>query len=533
MEITFFTSSLPKLAHSRHLLTRYGLIVQGFREQTYHANYREPRILDRELLLRQSYESALEQAKRAGILTSNRFFFLEDTSVEIPALSVEGREVPGLDIKYWMRENTFETVDALLKANGNDRRAIVRSHVVLHIPSRIREIREDNYEFRIFSSEQHGHISRREEKFTTNLMYPWLDNRTFNKWFCPADAKFPIGKMDISEADKFDFRRPAFENMAKFISEAVPKTTRPRQLSLTLEENGNLVICGYPCAGKTTAGQQLARELGYLHIEASDFMHLAYNQRHGLTDEFSISEFALCALKEQPDVAASEIIEFLHKNPIRPWVITGFRALAEIDALHACLKNVGQEFKTVFIESDMETRYLRMTTRNRSGDTSEMGEFARRDEQQKEMGLDIIRSTFEHASIANMGSLADFLALVLEAAYGAGCKVSKSTESMQGFKTLDLDEVPLQDAILISLLTKWSDSENREYFTTTEIAHLTGKVFPNATKKQKDNVSRYFNQSFYPYYESIVGTDRMPNRYRLSNTGYGEAINRLRALNLK
>lgn len=532
MEITFFTSSLPKLAHARHILARSGMKVHGFREKTYYANYQEPRIYDRDELLKESYENAVKQAERAGILTPSRFFFLEDTSVEINCLSDDGREVPGLEVKYWMRENIFETVDALLKSNGNDRRATVRSHIVLHIPDQFRQSPQHNREFVVFSGEQRGHIVDCEQNITTNLMYPWLDNRTFNKWFVPTGSHLPISKMKISEADKFDFRRPAFEKMAEFISKGAPPHQPATRLSIPFKNSGNLLICGYPCAGKTTAGQQLAREHGYLHIEASDFMYLAFHQRHGFNNEFSISDFTQQALLEQPEVAAAAIVEYLREeHPIRPWVITGFRAMPEIEWLQSCLKGGGQTFETIFIDADIETRFKRMTSRNRSGDTNDRTVFEQRDEQQKSMGLANIRSTYPDACVPNINTLDEFKATVSKFALDAGCKAQSSHENSNGLTMPQLDDVALQDAILISLLSRWSETENRDYFTTTEISHLTGKVFPAANKKQKDNISRHFNQSFYPYYETKVETGRTPNRYRLSNTGYSEAINRFRELN--
>ena len=50
-------------------------------------------------------------------------------SVRIEALSHDGVEVPGVDIKYWMEEQTFARLDAALCSGGNDRRAIVRSDI--------------------------------------------------------------------------------------------------------------------------------------------------------------------------------------------------------------------------------------------------------------------------------------------------------------------------------------------------------------------------------------------------------------------
>ncbi|MET4072400.1 hypothetical protein ABID58_007229 [Bradyrhizobium sp. S3.2.6] len=55
-------------------------------------------------------------------------------------------------------------------------------------------------------------------------------------------------------------------------------------------------------------------------------------------------------------------------------------------------------------------------------------------------------------------------------------------------------------------------------------------TFLNAPPKHKDNVSRYFNQDFYAYYEIAGEQSDAKRRYRLSNTGYGMAIRSLRTL---
>ena len=51
-EVYFFTSNRAKLAHLKHIGRKHGLDVNGFRELTYFGPYEEPRIRDREKLLR-------------------------------------------------------------------------------------------------------------------------------------------------------------------------------------------------------------------------------------------------------------------------------------------------------------------------------------------------------------------------------------------------------------------------------------------------------------------------------------------------
>ncbi|WP_367154828.1 hypothetical protein [Methylomonas sp. HYX-M1] len=88
----------------------------------------------------------------------------------------------------------------------------------------------------------------------------------------------------------------------------------------------------------------------------------------------------------------------------------------------------------------------------------------------------------------------------------------------EGIRMTPLNAGELEKLILKALLKQWPD---RNYFTTTEIARLINDNQPADQQRSKNNVSRYFNQRFYPYYEiKLIDGKR---KYRLSNTGYGKA----------
>jgi len=81
--------------------------------------------------------------------------------------------------------------------------------------------------------------------------------------------------------------------------------------------------------------------------------------------------------------------------------------------------------------------------------------------------------------------------------------------------------ISLEKIILIVLAIEYKKNEF-QYYTTTEIAHIINKYL-NGTNKSKNNISRYFNQSYYPYYE--IKKENKKNKYKLSPTGYSEACN--------
>lgn len=527
-ELTFFTTNLTKLAHARYIAEGRHIRIQGFRQRTYHADYDEPRLQSRGDILMASYRSAKRQMVKAGYSEASHPFILEDTSVRIDALSVAGEEVPGVDIKYWMEGRTFESLNAMLQAAGNVRSATVRSDVLLHIPSGYRAIWGTDAEFLIFMGEQRGSIVEEERRFETNLVYPWLDNRSFNKWFIPEGCGEPLGSLPIAVADEVDFRRKSFEKLFGFLKEAGYLTTPATQLQLQLERKPNIVLCGYTCSGKTTASQHLARTFGYLHVEASDFMHLSYYYRHGYRGVSSIGDFAESALSQKPTIAAEKIVEYLMDNLGEPVVISGFRAPEELEFLQKEMAANGRNFVLRFITADERTRFRRLCARARPGDDPAVEAFRARDLQQRRMGLERIRQLPEMLTLANHCSIELYLSAVDQI---VGERRGEEIDMDAGFVAASsMTDIGLQDAILIALLSVWKSDESREFYTTTKIASIIANTFPKIQPKHKDNVSRYFNQDYYAYFDIYSSGAKAVRKYRLSNTGYGMAIQTLRAL---
>lgn len=527
-ELTFFTTNQTKLAHARYIAESRHIRIKGFRQRTYHADYVEPRLAVRGDILRASYESAKVQLSKAGFSEASHPFVLEDTSVRIDALSTEDKEVPGVDIKYWMQDRTFASLDAMLRAAGNDRHATVRSDVLLHIPSSFRSSWGLEVEFLVFTGEQRGSIAEAEYLFHTNLVYPWLDDRSFNKWFVPEGADKPMGALPIDIADAVDFRRRSFDPLFDFLEERRYFAAPITQLELQLHHKPNIILCGYTCSGKTTASQHLARRFGYLHIEASDFMHLAYYYRHGYRGPTAIGDFAEQALEQRPTIAAEKVVEYMLDHLAEPIVVSGFRAPEEVEFLENAMKARGKEFARRFINAGQVLRFSRLQARARPGDNITIEQFRARDLQQRRMGLDAIEQSSKTLSLQNEDSLEAYLEWINMLAEGAGGNDINIASSLTALARIS--EVGLQDAILIALVGVWKHDEARQFYTTTEVSALIARTFPTIRPKHKDNVSRYFNQDFYAYYEISSAPDNATRRYRLSNTGYGMAISRLRAL---
>ncbi len=526
-ELTFFTTNQTKLAHARYVAEGRQIQIKGFRQRTYHADYVEPRLATRDAILQASYESAKEQLAKAGYSETSHPFILEDTSVRIEALSSLDAEIPGVDVKYWMEDQAFTSLDEKLRNAGNDRRALVRSDILLHVPQSFKSSWGFKGDFVLFTGEQTGRIVEVEHKFSANLVYPWLDNRSFNKWFVPDGAALPLGALSIEVADRLDFRRKSLEQLFDFLEArfyfSVPRT----QFELALDRRTNIILCGYTCSGKTTASQHLARGFGYLHIEASDFMHLAYYYRHGYQGPTAIGDFAEMALVEKPTIAAEKIVEYMRLHPESPIVVSGFRSPDEVAYLEGAMKSMGKAFSRRFVRAGEDVRFRRLKGRGRPGDDISLKDFRHRDLQQRRMGLDAIEHAADTLPIGNEQGLEAYLSDInVLAENSQGSDIDVAT----GLARLDqVTEVGLQEAVLVALLCVWESDEARQFYTTTEIAGLINKALPSVRPKHKDNVSRYFNQDFYAFYE-IASTKNGIRTYRLSNTGYGMAIRTLQAL---
>lgn len=529
LKLIFFTTNKVKLAHARHMAESYPVVIESFRRKTFYASYTEPKIDSRDELLRQSYESALEQAGNAGINTKKNFFFLEDTSVVIDALSTDVEEIPGVNVKYWMKDIQFESLDEELKRASN-RNVTVRSDFLLHIPEYYRQKWGMKDSYLIFVGKQEGTVIEAEQSFDTNLVFPWLDNKTFNKWFVPNGEALPLSCLPIKDAERYDFRAHAFSEMMKFFAQKSMFSSLYEQQSLALETVSQistpvLIICGYPCAGKTTLSQYLVRKYGYIHVEASDFMYLNFYLRHDIGSEIEISDFAEEALRQKPEIAAEKIAEYINTLGEQPIVISGFRSMDEINWLQQEFerRDKRRSFKLGYINASQSIRFRRYNERKRDGYEVDMARFQIQDDQQVRMGLQDISSSSDKITIGNEGTLDEF--------FNEARSVLQPSEDFLHSFEIDLSNfvhfsrnIGLEAPIFMSLLSKWEDREDRPYFTTTQIAKLINELFPASKPKHKDNVSRYFNQDFYAYYEIDPDPDENKRRYRLSNSGYGRAV---------
>ena len=328
LKVRFHTSSMEKFLQARVVFEKHGFILDYFRESQ-EPYYEEYRLGSRELLRR-----ALGEIRRR--LGANSLFFVEDTSVRINALSEGDITVPGLRVKEWFQEVTFEALDAELKRRGNDRTATVFSDIGLYVPMLKHTV--------FVHGETMGRVAERAPRFEMSYEFPWLTPKTFNGWFVPEGSDKTLGEMEFRESLKCDFRVRSLSALLERIAEysaiinlpnnayVAPRMRGPEQEWLLPGFGFDgvapaLVVIGRVCAGKTTLGERLAAQHGWRHIEASrEMRRCAAEMRVGGSGE-SLDVARELLRGEGPDCVAKSIVARYHDALERGTVITGFRAV--------------------------------------------------------------------------------------------------------------------------------------------------------------------------------------------------------------
>lgn len=530
MKLYFITSNRAKLANAKHICRGVNVDIVPHKKLFYGYGYKEPRIQIREQLLEQSMHDAIKRWEKYVHKKDDDFFFIEDTSVMISALSTENEEVPGVDVKYWMKTMTFDKLDAILKKKGNNRSARVMSHVILYIPLHVRQQLGINKEYVLFKSFTDGKIVEDEHEIQTNILYPWLDNKTFNKWFIPSGEDKPMSELEIERADMYDFRRGAIEEMINFlkrnnlIKQSSVIDRNPISPRLFLER---YLFCGETCAGKSTAGRYLLEKYGLYHIEASDFMSIIFHETCGRETSINKHDFASKLLETEPNIIAEQVVQYLMSKGIEDnFVITGFRNNSEIDFFTKCyaISNTN----SFYIDATKGIRCDRWMTRKRDPNaTYNPEEFERINELQNRMGVCEIRKRNGMQVLRNNYKRLTSYYRMLDSHFGDNNINFESVESrISHFCTIS--ELSLEKCVLLTLAYEYIKCEN-DYYTTTQIAKNINRLFPYLKKKKnKNNISRYFNRTFYPYYELSQREGRTV--YKLSPLGYSEALLMLKNL---
>lgn len=398
LQVFFYTSNVHKYLQARFVFEKAGLILQHFRSTT------DPYFEDYTGTKKQLLARAVNEIRET--VSSGTLFFVEDTSLRIDALSTADSDYPGVTVKEWFADTSFEQLDADLRKRGNDRRATVKSDIALHIPSLGHPV--------FFEGSVSGLVTESPPTFLENPKYPWLTPKTFNGWFIPDGADKRLGEMSIEEAWAYDFRIRAFESLLVRLEEYTgvlnlfPQAfTRRQHVDLSsqfpLFTGSIFIIVGPTCAGKTTFGEYATDKYEALHIEASEVLRMLRREEADQTsDAFTFARDYL--IRNGPDIVARKIAQIYSGKFDKGVVLTGFRTIEEVEFM----TDHFPQGRVVLVDATERTRFERHLARGRSPHCSTIDEFRKLDEQQASFGLLRVVDHVATTRITNEGSMTDF-----------------------------------------------------------------------------------------------------------------------------
>ncbi|MBN1376770.1 AAA family ATPase [Candidatus Woesearchaeota archaeon] len=148
-----------------------------------------------------------------------------------------------------------------------------------------------------------------------------------------------------------------------------------------------LGITGYFASGKDTVAEYLEKK-GFIHYSLSDVLReLLKKENKEITRENLQKRGNELRKKEGPDALAKRILKKLKQN--NNYIISSVRTLGEIKILKE-----NKDFKLIFVDASLETRFKRILKRNREKDPrtikelKEMEDFEKNDKKSYGMHLD-------------------------------------------------------------------------------------------------------------------------------------------------
>jgi inosine/xanthosine triphosphate pyrophosphatase family protein/dephospho-CoA kinase len=402
LAVFFYTSNLAKFLQARVVFDRSGLVLQHFRSKS--DPYREDYSGGKEVLLERAIQEIISSVGASSL------FFVEDTSLRLESLSTPMEDFPGLTVKEWFGRTSFKELDAELKAKGNNRRAVIKSDIALHLPGLTHPV--------FFRGNTEGIVADSPPSFEENSQYPWLTPASFNGWFIPDGCEKRLGEMSLEESWEFDFRTRCLESVIQRLEEYTALLNIPgpyyvrkvlaesaQQLKFSaFEPTGNaLMVVGHTCAGKTTFGEYAAHSHNLLFIEASSILRVV-EDRVGISDPepFVAAKNTLESLG--PDVVARKILELYSDQLDRGFVITGFRTIEEVEVIRTHFPYV----RVILVEASERTRFQRLIERVRTPKVKSLEEFRNLDEQQWSFGLLRVAEEFADIRVVNEESLEEY-----------------------------------------------------------------------------------------------------------------------------
>ena len=421
-----------------------------------------------------------EVADRA---TEDAIFFVEDTSLRIEALSTPEKDKPGLAVKEWFPNTSFEGLDAQLRSRRNDRGATIKSDIALHLPGLSDPL--------FFHGETQGVVADHPMASRGLEGYPWLGPNSFNGWFVPDGTDRPLGEMDVETSLEHDFRARALVQLLDRLEEYAAILNLPplgyrrrqrvqvsEQESLFASPSHPLLVLGRTCAGKTTFANYAFHAFGLRHIEASSIVRMSHRREAGsgsgalTAAQDLLSDFG-------PAFVAQQVLTLFAIDEDRNLVLTGFRTIEEI--LTFCRGY--PDTVVIWVEALERTRYERHLRRGRYPEAGSLASFRELDEGQMSLGL--LRNGKELADFVldNEESVAEYYRSIEILLSGA------RPEAIPGLTTLPSFERRAAKSQLYRILRAMAGKSD---ITSREVSPLTAQTGRVIATRNVNEVLKHF-----------------------------------------
>lgn len=157
-------------------------------------------------------------------------------------------------------------------------------------------------------------------------------------------------------------------------------------------KNKSIILIGMPCAGKSTIGHELSKQLGIEYISSGD---IARNMGEEVNKILNMG----CLAPE--NMMRSEIAKIVQSNKL--FILDGFPRT--IDQLDFLLQNTQQELLFVIVMVLPHTAKLRSSLRNRSDDSSINSRMLFWEHNTLPMVYDIFNRGYEYIQVSNEDNL--------------------------------------------------------------------------------------------------------------------------------
>ena len=396
--VFFYTTNADKYLQARYVFAQYGYILEH--HQRHMQPYAEEYALGKENLLAKAADSV------RTLLGRHILFFLEDTSLRIEALSTSVADVPGLEVKEWFAGTSFQQLDSMLHARGNNRRAVIKSDIALSLPGKTTPV--------YFSGETLGTVAPTPPTFQRSRIHPWLSPTTFDGWFIPDGSRRRLGEMTADESLRVHFRARALIKLLERLDEytAVLNLQPPAynlrrgaptapQLTLFRDPRRHVIVVGPRAAGKTTFGDYVASSSDISHLEASRVIRTLFREQGG--DRVDLDTFAESLHKQEgQDLVAHVLVQQYGLAELKDAVVTGLRKFEELDYL----EQLGTRPAIIYVTASRRTRYERYVARKREDTAVSFDAFISTPDEDEFFRF---ASEYSDIVIENEGTIEDYL----------------------------------------------------------------------------------------------------------------------------